>query len=146
MKDRERGVVLLIAILFSAVALAVGVGVYTRTYKELLLSSFWKQSQIAFAAADAGLECALYWETHPGGGSATCFGNSPITTWVPGNPLGGSFQETVYGGCARVTIVKAPSPSLPLGIVMRIESRGQSDSCGAINNLRRVERGLKLEY
>ncbi|MFZ2303769.1 MAG: hypothetical protein WAV98_03220, partial [Minisyncoccia bacterium] len=64
-KTRKRGVVLLIAILVGGVALAVGFGVYHRTYKELLFASFWKQTQVAFSAADSGLECALYWELHP---------------------------------------------------------------------------------
>lgn len=147
---KKRGVVLLIAILISSVALAVGVGVYTRTYKELLLSSFWKQSQVAFGAADAGLECALYWDTRSTipPGQAACFG-SPVP-WV----LGGSwsFTQNVYStdprhGCAIVTITKDPlgplaNPPRPSTI---IESRGQSDDCLSTNP-RRVERAVRLEY
>lgn len=146
-KNSQRGVVLLIAILFSSVALAVGVGVYTRTYKELLLSSFWKQSQIAFAAADAGLECALYWETHPSL-SVDCFGNTNIPGWVPGTVVVGTpqvFTANVFPlnprhGCAIVTITQ--NATVPF---TTIESRGQSDDC-ASTNPRRVERGVKLSY
>jgi hypothetical protein len=140
---QDRGVVLVIAILFSSVALAIGMGVYTRTYKELLLASFWKESQIAFAAADAGLECALYWETHPG--AAACFGVIlPVATWTPGDPAGGNFSVDAYNGCARVTIIKNPLAVPPAPSTI-IESRGQSEVCGS-SNPRRVERGVKLSY
>lgn len=143
----HRGVILVVAILFSSVALAVGVGVYTRTYKELLLSSFWRESQIAFSAADAGLECALYWETHAPG-SVDCFGNTGIPGWAPGTVTVGNpqtFSANVFPadprhGCAVVTITQnATAP------FTTIESRGQSDVCGSTNP-RRVERGVKLQY
>ncbi len=143
--SKKRGVVLLIAILISSVALAVGVGVYTRTYKELLLSSFWKQSQIAFGAADAGLECALYWETHPSGGQVDCFGNSSIGGWLPGSS--GAFVVDAYDGCARVKITKDPLAVPPAPSTI-IESRGQSEICSPPGgpNPRRVERAVKLSY
>lgn len=133
-KQHKRGVALLIAILVSSVMLAVGLGVYQRTYKSLLFSSFWKQSQVAFGAADGGLECALYHDIRPAG-AVNCFGVL-IGTWIPGNS--GNFEvATPGGGCARVTITK--------GAMTLIESRGYNDACGSTNP-RRVERGLKIEY
>lgn len=145
--SKKRGVVLLIAILFSAVALAVGVGVYTRSYKGLILSSFWKQSQVAFLAADSGLECALYWEVNAPA-TAKCFGvDIPLADWTPGDPAGGSFEENVdglNGGCAKVTITKNPLAVPPAPSTV-IESRGQNEVCGSTNP-RRVERGVKLSY
>ncbi|MDO8603905.1 MAG: hypothetical protein Q7K40_00600 [bacterium] len=135
-KKDSKGAVLLIAILVSGVTLAVGFGVYNRTYKELLFASFWKQTQIAFSAADAGLECALYWDTN--GGSPICFG-SAISGWTPGTA--GSFSAPVSSGCVSVIITKVGvSPS----IVTTIESRGYN-TCDA-TNLRRVERGLGVQY
>lgn len=131
------------AVLISSIVLTIGLGVYLRTYKELYFSNFWTQSQIAFAAADSGLECALYLETHLTA-PLECFGNS-LVGWTPGDPAGGSFQESTYGGCVEVMIIKAPSPLLPVGITMRIESRGYNDACGSTNP-RRVERGIKLEW
>lgn len=89
----KRGVVLLISVLVASVALAVGLGVYQRTYKELYFSSFWKQTQIAASAADSGLECANYWNLHP---SVTpeCFETS-----IPGLVASGGGGATyTYSG------------------------------------------------
>lgn len=134
---RKRGVVLLIAILVSSVALAVGLGVYNRTYKELLFASYWKQTQIAFAAADSGLECALYWDAHPAA-PAVCFGAN-ITGWTPG--FAGSFSNIpVFGGCVDVTISKTAA----IPIETTIESRGHN-TCDT-TALRRVERGIGMRY
>ncbi|MBI5400791.1 MAG: hypothetical protein HZB12_01600 [Candidatus Yonathbacteria bacterium] len=130
----NRGAVFLIAMLVASVALAIGIGVYHRTYKELLFASFWKQAQTAFAAADAGLECALYWDWHPA--SATCFG-SAITAWIPGSA--GSFDANVGTGCVHVDITKAGTP-----VVTTIQSYGYNTCDPA--SLRRVERGLRIDY
>ncbi|OHA84431.1 MAG: hypothetical protein A2937_01705 [Candidatus Yonathbacteria bacterium RIFCSPLOWO2_01_FULL_47_33b] len=80
MVHQKRGITLLIAVLISAVVLAVGMGVYQRIYKELYFSSFWKQTQLALATADSGLECVLYWDLHPSA-TPSCF-NTAIPTWV----------------------------------------------------------------
>jgi hypothetical protein len=141
----KRGVTLLIAVLMMSVTLAVGMGVYNRTYKELYFSSFWKQTQIAAVATDGGLECALYWELHPA--AATCFGVPVPVTWTPGAASGGNFQLDTNNGCVKVTITKpAPAPST-LGT--HIEARGYNNTCAAVNagtNPRTVERGLYVEY
>lgn len=135
----EKGAVLLIAILVSSVALAVGFGVYNRTYKELLFASFWKQTQIAFSAADAGLECALYWELHPGAGglnSASCFGPT-IPDWDP-LATGNFYLNVPSGGCVNINIF------LNAGATTT-EARGYNVSCDEVSlgtNPRIVERGL----
>lgn len=135
----QRGAVLLIAILVASVALAVGMGVYNRTYKELLFGAYWKQTQIAFAAADAGLECALYWDTHPAA-SYSCFGN-PAATW-PTVAVGTSqtLSMNVSGGCVTVEITKnAVAP------LTTLRARGYNDACNSTSP-RRVERGLRVDY
>jgi hypothetical protein len=139
-KIRKRGVVLLIAILVSGITLAVGIGVYNRVFKELLFASFWKQTQVAFSAADAGLECALYWDTHPptAPAQAVCFGGAPFdwSTTTPSLPQ----QMPVSGGCVNVSIVRSAGPI----VLTTIESRGYN-TCD-ITNPRRVERGLGVQY
>lgn len=161
-KTQKRGAVLLIAILVSSVALAVGFGVYNRTYKELLFASYWKQTQVAFSSADAGLECALYWELHPpvgnttffptflepapgptptNDGSFSCFDQSFSWTLV-GVPTGGiatsTFSSTSAGGCVVVEVVKNS-----IATTTMITARGYNDACTSTNP-RRVERGLKV--
>ena len=132
---RKRGVVLLLAIFVSSVALAVGFGVYNRTYKELLLASFWRQTQTAFSAADSGLECALYWQLHPST-PVTCFGQT-VSGWTPGSA--GSFEvNTVPGVGPCVNVVIAWDAGLS---ATTTTSRGYNDICGS-TSLRRVERGL----
>lgn len=140
--DPKKGAVLLIAILVASVALAVGFGVYNRTYKELLFASFWKQTQIAFASADTGLECALYWELHPAT-PATCFGNQTVTglSW-PSPDMFGSFEKDIdtNGPCVKVTIAWNALLS-----ATTTESKGYNASCAVVNagtNPRIVERGL----
>lgn len=130
----NRGATLLIAILIGSIALIVGMGVYNRTYKELLFASFWKQAQIAFSSADAGLECAMYWDKT--GGSPACFGTA-ITGWTPGSA--GTFTAPVTNGCVSVTIIK--NAVAPFTI---IESRGHN-TC-ATNSLRFVERAVAVAY
>lgn len=135
---KKKGAVLLIAILVASVALAVGFGVYNRTYKELLFGSYWRQTQIAFSSADSGLECALYWELHPAT-PATCFGITVSSvTWdtsIPGNA--GTFNIDVpEAGCAKVTIAWDTS----LGATTT-KALGYNDACSSTNP-RRVERGL----
>lgn len=134
------GSALLISLIVSTVVLAVGFGVYQRTYKEVLLSSMWRQTQIAFGAADAGLECAIYWDLHPG--AKSCFGTS--FTWnIPND--GAWYPPSVSlapdGNCVLLRAMKAPGSP----IVTTIESRGRNGVCGS-SNPKLVERGLKITY
>ncbi|MEK7568799.1 MAG: hypothetical protein AAB497_01660 [Patescibacteria group bacterium] len=162
---KKGGAVLLIAIMVSSVVLAVGFGIYQRTYKQLLLGSFWRQIQIAFAAADAGLECAVYWDKKiPAGtsGTARCFEKD--FTWsvtLPDDPSpayvtalsspgdsGGTGQLSVQGGCVEITIGKVYNPS-PTATNPRkwtyIDVAGYNDACGS-TNLRRVNRIRWVKY
>ena len=139
--NSQRGAALLIAVLMASIMLSVGLGVYQRTYKELYFSSFWKQVQIAFAAADGGLGCALYWDLHQGDSGATnvqCFGIS--TWWNARLNAWAEFSVATSDGCVKVTITK--NAVYPF---TTIESRGYNDACGSTNP-RRVERGLKIGY
>lgn len=137
----KKGAVLLIAILVSSVALAVGFGVYNRTYKELLFASFWKQTQIAFSSADAGLECALYFELHSTVTPVTCFTTTiDSATWTPGNvTLPAGFNLDVPGGgCVNIRVEWS-------GSATTTEARGYNTSCAEVSagtNSRIVERGL----
>lgn len=146
-KTKQSGAVLLIAIMVSSVVLAVGLGIYQRTYKQLLIGSFWKQIQIAFAAADAGLECALYWDKKlpdsAGGGDASCFGSTFV--WADGGWTPGVYKMFPYpldmaaGGCVQIKVTKMASGET------RILARGYNDACTSTSS-RRVERALLDSY
>jgi hypothetical protein len=62
MKNTQRGFALLIAVIFMAVMLSFGLALGSLSYKQQILASASVQSQYAFYAADAGLECALYYD------------------------------------------------------------------------------------
>lgn len=151
-QKNNRGAVLLIAVLMTSVVLSVGMGIYQRTYKSLVFSSYWKQTQIAFAAADAGFECALYLDTHP---TATpkCFTQDIPTSWVPGGatPSEGINLIAPSGGCVNIQVNKTSVPVDPptdpatFYTTTHIEARGYNDACDSTNP-RRVERGLKIDY
>ncbi len=137
--NSKRGAVLLIAVLLSSVMLSVGLGAHQRTYKHLVFASFWKQMQVAFASADGGLECALYWDLRAPA-NYTCFGNSAVPWPVIPDGTSQTLSMGAYGGCAVVTITKrAASPRTT------IQSRGYNDACGSTSS-RRVERGMRIDY
>ena len=56
----RRGFALLFAIIASSVLLSIGLGIWNIAFKELLISSYGRESQIAFYVADSAIECALY--------------------------------------------------------------------------------------
>ena len=60
--NNKRGFTLLFASLISALLLAISLAIFSISNKELVLSTTARDSQYAFYAADAGLECALYWD------------------------------------------------------------------------------------
>lgn len=61
---RKKGFVLAFSLLLSSIVLALAFGIFNILLKQIVLTSSAKDSQIAFYAADAGAECALYWDTH----------------------------------------------------------------------------------
>ena len=149
-QQNNRGAVLLIAVLMTSVVLSVGMGIYQRTYKSLVFSSYWQQTQIAFASADAGFECALYLDVHPTVTSPKCFGQN--ISWVPGEatPPEGVDITIPDGGCVNIQITKTDVPVNPptdpatFYTATHIEARGYN-TCDETNS-RRVERALKIDY
>ncbi len=61
---QKRGFVLAFSLLISSIVLALAFGIFNILLKQIVLTSSARDSQIAFYAADAGAECALYWDTH----------------------------------------------------------------------------------
>lgn len=61
----QRGFALVIAVLVTGVLVAVTYVMFSIGLKQLSLATAGKQSQIAFYAAEAGLECALYLDYVP---------------------------------------------------------------------------------
>lgn len=61
MKDKkDKGYVLLLAVLISSIILAMSLGIFSISLKEVMLATFARDSVRAFAASSRGLECAMF--------------------------------------------------------------------------------------
>ncbi len=145
-----RGFTLLISVILSSVVLAVGLSLMDVAFKQVILASTAKQSQYAFYAADAALECALYWDqkqdlfdysTEPASGALTCQGMSmPFTTSVSGSARTTNFTIPCAGGGTQsdVQVFKQASGQTS------IYANGYND-CNP-SDTQRTSRGEKLQY
>ena len=172
--SHSRGFALLIAVVVSSIILAIGLSIMTITLKQLQFSITSRDSEVAFYAADAGMECALYWDYSSNGGkfdfgggskNISCMGSS-ITT----NPVTSGSIQTInfqvgWGAspavCADVTVKKYFDPSTsvtidastgdmcPRGVTCtRTVSKGYNVNCAivAAPTLRTVERSLRASF
>jgi hypothetical protein len=95
--QRTQGFALLLAILIINVILAMSLGIFSIALKEVILTTYLKDSQSAFGAADHMLECALYWDmaySHNGmNPQETIFATS--SAYVPPGNLGAAVCEGI---------------------------------------------------
>lgn len=146
-RKNSAGFTLLYSVLVTSLLLAIGIAIFNISIKEVILSGSARDSQFAFYAADAGIECALYWDI-----KHSSFATSTTSTIDCGEKsfpgMGGSgynvpsvftmtFLPETY--CARVSVIKSESPRRTI-----VESRG-FNTCD-VNNPRRVERALRATY
>jgi Tfp pilus assembly protein PilX len=164
---KKRGFALLVAVIFMSVMLSFGLALGSLGYKQQVLASSATESQYAFYAADAALECALYadqrqnlfdYSSH----DAARRPNSIVCDGAPATELSYSYSAgvrlvvserlsldstTSRPRCADVTIYK-PAPGS--GLNTYIFSQGYDVSCATMNNLpsnaRFVSRGIQAHY
>ncbi len=150
-KSQEKGFTLFIAMVVTGTLLLVATGMVALAYKQSLISASGRDSQLAFYAADSGLECALYWDVkNPTGQSAFATttgtqincnkdGNNPDNQWVVGGNPVSTFTITFApeNTCAVVEVTKNNSSTT-------IKSMGYN-TCSSTNP-RRVERAIKATY
>lgn len=159
---RPRGFTIFFAVLVASLSLAVGLAIYDLLIRELELSQTATQSQYAIYAADAGAECALYWDskytdddksafgtssTDSWGSSVFCNTQEISTTWDNSQQIPTAATTTFQllldasesGACAVVTVAKNGNPSQT-----RLISRGYN-TC-AETGVERLERAFKVTY
>lgn len=158
---KNKGFTLLVAIITTSMLLIVSFVVVNIAYKQLIIADANEQSQYAFYAADAGTECAVYWDlvnsenspfaTDAVGSSINCNGQTISTgsqtiDVIPSisSRIGGgganatsTFQLNFTKGCVIVRVGKHPTVTV-------VDSRGYN-TCD-VNNPRRFERGVVLTY
>lgn len=147
----NKGFVMLFAVMISSMILAIALGVAGVALKEINFSTQAKNTNEAFFAADAGIECALFNDKStlnkfPLGGPATiitCSNTSVIPIFSANiynftiSGLGNSGES-----CAKVTVDKTLSPAVT------VVSKGYDVggvSCFS-SNPNRVERELKVTF
>ena len=152
-----RGFTLLLSILVVSVILSVSLGIFDIMTKELKLSGLGRESQIAFYAADAGVECFFYWEIkHPdladsafdtdsnNISSVVCGSNNGVNGVSGPNFTSGtgisSFNLTLGSDpdkkCAKVKVTKS-------GLTTTVESRGYNTACDSTSPFK-VERAIQM--
>lgn len=155
--DSQRGFTLLVSILVIGIVLAIGLSILNITLKEYLLSGIARESAIAFYAADAGMECAFYWDRSPDDGDKFDVTGEPAAPPL-GTPIECMGRQATVGGassgdpqrlqfswggsgnpevCARVTVIKYFSAfdSVPMGF----NAAGEPIACPAGVECTRVE-------
>jgi len=111
----QRGFVLLFAILVSSVILAVGMGAFNITLKELALSAAGRDSQVAFYYADTGSECAFFWDRKHPNFDDTVFEYEGSSLLVPDGVRCGDQDVAATGGdpSGFSTVSGWPFPAAP---------------------------------
>lgn len=110
--QNTRGFALLVSVIFMSVMLGIGLALASLGYKQLLLASTALESQRAFYAADAGIECALFAQKK---GAFSPVGDKRV--FCGGIRLGGSSDtlNKIEGEVPGYTLYRTPSPGIDLG-------------------------------
>lgn len=61
-KKGEHGFTLLLSLLIASIVLSISLSVFGIIVREISLSTSARESRLAFYGANAGIECALYWD------------------------------------------------------------------------------------
>jgi Tfp pilus assembly protein PilX len=162
----ESGFTVLIAVVIGSIMMILALYMATIARKEIVLSSLGRDSQYAFYAADAGAECALYWDfqnafspaaathnaycwnTKPVGRYDTAYSSAPTDLVIGGvNTTTGTavsrMQFEYNGRCVIVTVTKTGTVG---NEATAIDSRGYSTPCTQLESPRRLERTVQLSY
>lgn len=143
---QKEGFALLMSLIVVSVVVSIGLNVLDLTTKQLKLSTNSKDSEIAFHATNAGLECARYWRvaastTIEAGGNLSnisCFGATPSINVVPVTGAGAPFftpntnRATAYqmdftwgptnDRCSQIYILSIDSSNTTETIVTNIQT------------------------
>src|SRR3989338_10889080 len=143
----KHGFALLLSIFVINVVFLVSLGVSGVVINEFKLSGVGRESQIAFYAADAGIECFFYWEIkHPGLADSafepatgvtnriSCAGNNNIE--IKGSSPYSFNLPLSDNSCAKITVTKSSFTT--------VESRGYNiKDCDSTSSFK-VERAIRV--
>lgn len=156
---RNQGFTLFVAMVVTGTLLLVSAGVISLAVRQSRIANSGKESQLAFYAADTGIECALYWEVqNPAGVSAfaTSTGstincnkdaNNPSNEWVVGGAATSYFLMTFLPDpyCAIIEVSKVEVVGADGTELKTVVTSKGYNTCDEYSP-RRVERAIRLSY
>ena len=153
--SNNKGVALLIAVLVSSIALAIGIGIHSIFFREIRIVRNLSPSLIAHYRSEAGAECAQYWWhfsrdvfdiTKPSGSTVTitCFNKTLVGTFDEPNKTF-TFPQVDFpdGSCVFIQVIKKNSshPNCAAGgPAKRVDSYGRTN-CNGTGSQPQVDRG-----
>lgn len=152
---KDKGFAMLFTVLVISIILAIALGIADLTFKQTLLSSLARDSQLAFYQADAGVECGMYYDLQGSLGRGTTVDGAGGTAGAPNQFTCGTHTMTLVPGqsypdyflyqedspstqpCFSVTFDKTDR------LKFVVSARGFS-TC--TSTAQQVERGLEVRY
>jgi hypothetical protein len=163
---KQKGYAILFTVVIVSAISVITAGLSNAAYKQLILSSLAKDSQLAFYEADTAGDCALYAdlveypklfpsdsEASPSGifstldSSWSCGGlDLTIVPVIAGDPSSGYSltppQEDSSNPCFRIDVTKVPIDNN----MMKTTITAKGYNICRISNLRTVERKIKITH
>lgn len=153
-RSKAAGFTLFVSLVLAGTLLLIATGIVNLAVKQSLISNSGRESQLAYYAADTGMECALFWDVKNPGGDQSAFATSSASTITCNKDANNPDNEWTVGGgsvsvveyitflpdpyCAKVTVTKNND-----GTTL-VESLGYN-TCD-LTNPRRVERAVRATY
>ncbi len=147
----QTGFAMLFTVLIVTLILSIAISISNLAFKQTILSSLAKDSQISFYQADTAVECGLYYDTtlelFPAGsdgspvGEIYCGDDMYVLDPVSSTTDYFVFKQSVVDDtkpCSSVTFDKATTVGTSI-----VQGRGYN-MCGT--NPRQVERSLEVRY
>ena len=143
-KTKEKGYAILFTVVIVGVISMIAIGLANLSYKQLLLSSVARDSQVSFYQADTASECGLYADNVMTGGIESlpagwvCGGETLTKTTLATNKYLLSYPTAdPTSPCFEVIIDKTAIP---------IKIQGMGYNLCDKSNLRTVQRELDVTY
>lgn len=159
---KQKGISLFIAVLVASVATLFSFAISNIALREVILAQTGRDSQLAFYAANSGIECALFWDLKNsafrpelGQRSIECngqnvnftmlgnVGGDGTTSWTHGNL--GFFSLGSGDGCFTISVSKKVSGTGE-GQVVETELISRGYNVCDFNSPRVLERAIRVMY
>jgi hypothetical protein len=130
----QKGFSLLLGVLVGSLLISVGLGIFSLTLKESIISTSGKESGYALYAADSGIECALYYDLYfKLSGSEGIFGAFGTSTAYNNANATAANIECNGGSISSVAYLGGSNGSATTTIVYMLPPNGTSQPCVVVN-------------